>query len=132
MVPFLNDSQCYQEFLKDLCLVLCCFYFTWMTSTTVFLTVQMFGDCIAFYKEVTSPPDQELLQTDLNQVYALSHKRLLNLNPSKCDSMCISYKRSLPLLSINWEISHCPLSHPFDTWIFTSIPTLSGMTTLNL
>ena len=60
-------------------------------------SVQMFADDIALYKEVTSPPDQELLQTDLNRVYAWSRKWLLNLNPSKCDSICISYKRSPPL-----------------------------------
>ena len=57
----------------------------------------MFADDIALYKEITSLSDQELLQADLNQVYSWSCKWLLNLNPTKCDSLCISYKRSPPL-----------------------------------
>ena len=64
----------------------------------------MFADDI---KEVTSPPDQELLQLTWN-VYAWSHKWLLNLNPSKCDSICISYKRSPPLAQ--YQLEDQPLS----------------------
>ena len=60
-------------------------------------SIQMFADDIALYKEITSPSDQDLLQADLNQVYTWSRKWLLNLNPTKCDSICISYKRSPPL-----------------------------------
>ena len=60
-------------------------------------SIQMFADDIALYKEITSPSDQDLLQADLNQVYTWSHKWLLNLNPTKCDSKCISYKLSPPL-----------------------------------
>ena len=59
-------------------------------------SVQMFADDIALYREIVLPSDQELLQEDLNQVYAWSCKWLLNLNPSKCDSICISYKHSPP------------------------------------
>ena len=60
-------------------------------------SVQMFADDIALYREIILPPDQDLLQEDLNQVYAWSCKWLLHLNPSKCDSICISYKHSPPL-----------------------------------
>ena len=60
-------------------------------------SVQMFADDIALYKEITSSSDRDLLQADLNRVYAWSRKWLLNLNPSKCDSICISYKRSPPM-----------------------------------
>ena len=59
-------------------------------------SVQMFADDIALYREIISPSNRDLLQDDLNQVYAWSCKWLLNLNPSKCDSICISYKRSPP------------------------------------
>ena len=60
-------------------------------------SVQMFADDIALYREIILLSDQDLLQEDLNQVYAWSCKWLLNLNPSKCDSICISYKHSPPL-----------------------------------
>ena len=59
-------------------------------------SVQMFADNIALYREIIFPSDRDLLQNDLNQVYAWSRKWLLNLNPSKCDSLCISYKHSPP------------------------------------
>ena len=57
----------------------------------------MYTDDIALYKEITYPSDQGLLQADLNEVYMWSHKWLLNLNLTKCDSICISYKCSPPL-----------------------------------
>ena len=56
----------------------------------------MFADDITLYREIIFPSDRDLLQNDLNQVYAWSCKWLLNLNPSKCDSLCISYKHSPP------------------------------------
>ena len=59
-------------------------------------SIQMFAD-IALYKEISSSSDQELLQANLNQVYSSSLKWLLNLNPTKCNSLCISYKHSPPL-----------------------------------
>ena len=54
----------------------------------------MFADDIALYKEVKSPSDQSMLQDDLSQVFEWSCKWQLNLNPSKCETICISYKRS--------------------------------------
>ena len=71
-------------------------------------SVQMFADDIALYKGIRSPTDCDLLQVDLNQVYAWSRKWLLNLNPSKCDSMCISYKCSPPLAK--YTLGNQPLS----------------------
>ena len=59
--------------------------------------VQMFADDIALYREIIFPSDRQLLQDDLNQVYPWSCKWFLNLNSSKCDSMCISHKHSPPL-----------------------------------
>ena len=100
MVPSLAGYLCYQEFLRDQYSVLCCSCCIWMTFIVVFLTVRFrcqFADDIALYREIVLPSDQELLQEDLNQVYAWSCKWLLNLNPSKCDSICISYKHSPPL-----------------------------------
>ena len=55
---------------------------------------QIFANDIALYREIISS-DQELLQEDLNQVYAWSCKWLLNLNPLKCVS-CINIPYSLP------------------------------------
>jgi len=71
-------------------------------------SVQMFADEIALYKEIRSQTDCDLLQVDLNQVYAWSRKWLLNLNPSKCDSICISYKHSPPLAK--YTLGSQPLS----------------------
>ena len=59
--------------------------------------VQMFADDIALYKRITSLTDWDLLKVNLNQVYASSFKWLLNLNPSKCDSIMYSYKCPPPL-----------------------------------
>ena len=91
MVPSLTGYLCYQEFLRDQYSVLYCSCCMWMTFIVVFLTVRtrcQFADNIALYREIVLPSDQELLQEDLNQVYAWSCKWLLNLNPSKCDSIC--------------------------------------------
>ena len=56
----------------------------------------MFADDTALYKEVKSPSDQSMLQDDLSKVFEWSCKWQLNLNPSKCETICISYKRSPP------------------------------------
>ena len=56
----------------------------------------MFADDIALYKEVKSLSDQSMLQDDLSQVYEWSCKWQLNLNPTECETICISYKRSPP------------------------------------
>ena len=53
--------------------------------------VLMFADDIA-----ESQSDQDMLQADLKRVFDWSHKWQLNLNPSKCETMCISYKHSPP------------------------------------
>ena len=59
-------------------------------------SVLLFADDIALYKEVKSPSDQSMLQDDLSKVFEWSCKWQLNLNPSKCETICISYKRSPP------------------------------------
>jgi len=84
------------------------------TAITWPFMVQMFADDIALYKGIRSPTDCDLLQVDLNQVYAWSCKWLLNLNPSKCDSICISYKRSLPLAK--YTLGNQPLSTKSTLW----------------
>ena len=58
-------------------------------------SVLMFADDIALYKEIVSSSDQDMLQ-DLSKVFEWSRKWQLNLNPSKCETICISYKRSPP------------------------------------
>ena len=62
-------------------------------------SVLMFADDIALYKEIISPSDQGLLQADLSNVSEWSRKWQLNLNPSKCETICISYKRAPPSAS---------------------------------
>ena len=59
-------------------------------------SVLMFADDIALYKEIVSSSDQDMLQADLSKVFEWSRKWQLNLNPSKCETICISYKRSPP------------------------------------
>ena len=71
-------------------------------------SVLMFADDIALYKEVISPSDQEMLQADLSQVFKWSCKWQLNLNPSKCETICISYKRSPP--PANYRLNNHALS----------------------
>ena len=56
--------------------------------------VKLFADDIALYKEIVSPYDQKLLQEDLTKIYQWSQLWQLNLNPRKCESICISFKRS--------------------------------------
>ena len=99
MVPFLAGCPCYQVFLRDQYSVPCCFCCMWMTFIVVFLTVQF--RCLLMILLFTEKLYYHLiknyvLQEDLNQVYAWSCKWLLNRNPSKCDSICISYKHSPP------------------------------------
>ena len=105
MVCFLIGSRYYQEFPKDLYLVLCCFYFCLTHSS-----IQMFADDIALYKEIRSSSDQELLQADLSQVCSWFYKWLLNVNPIKCDSLYISYKCSPPLAHDQYQLGGQPLS----------------------
>ena len=59
----------------------------------------MFADDIALYKEIVSSSDQDMLQADLSKVFEWSRKWQLNLNPSKCETICISYKCSPPPVS---------------------------------
>ena len=57
--------------------------------------VLMFADDMAIYKEIESQSDHKL-QADLKRVFDWSRKWQLNLNPSKCETKCISYKHSPP------------------------------------
>ena len=59
-------------------------------------SVLMFADDITLYKEIVFSSDQDMLQVDLSKVFEWSHKWQLSLNPSKCETICISYKHSLP------------------------------------
>ena len=65
-------------------------------------SVLMFADDIALYKEIISSLDQGLLQADLSNVSEWSRKWQLNLNPSKCETICISYKRAPPLQATDY------------------------------
>ena len=60
-------------------------------------TVKLFADDIALYKQIVSTHDETLLQEDLTKVYQWSQLWQLKLNPQKCESICISYKRSPPM-----------------------------------
>ena len=98
MVPSLAGCPCYQVFLRDQYSVPCCFCCMWMIFIVVFLTVQFrcLLTILLFTEKLYYHLIKKLLQEDLNQVHAWSCKWLLNLNPSKCDSICISYKHSPP------------------------------------
>ena len=61
-------------------------------------TIQLLADDIMLYKDIITSSDQRSLQDDLHNVYEWSRKWQLKLNPSKCESICISYQCS-PLLS---------------------------------
>ena len=60
-------------------------------------TVKLFADDIALYKQIVSTHDETLLQEDLTKVYQWSQLWQLKLNPQKCESICILYKRSPPM-----------------------------------
>ena len=60
-------------------------------------TVKLFADDIALYKQIVSTHDETLLQEDLTKVYQWSQLWQLKLNAQKCESICISYKRSPPM-----------------------------------
>ena len=105
-----------------------------MTSTNLFLiysSALLFADDIALCKEIVTPSDQDLLQADLSDVFEWSHKWQLNLNPSKCESICISYTHSPPPASYKIIILYQPnlLS---DTWVHISIPIFNGQTTSSM
>jgi len=53
--------------------------------------VLMFADDIAIYKEIVTQSDQDMLQADLTCNFDWSRKWQLYLNPSKCDTMSVSY-----------------------------------------
>ena len=63
-------------------------------------TIKLFADDIALYREIISPHDQSLLQEDLTSIYEWCQLWQLNLNPVKCEYLCISYK-------------HHPLTHDY-------------------
>ena len=88
-------------------------------------SVLMFADDIALYKEIVSSSDQDMLQADLSKVFEWSRKWQLNLNSSKCETICISYKRSPPPAS--YRLNNPP-NLLYDTLVYSSIPTLSGRT----
>ena len=64
-------------------------------------TIKLFADDIALYKEIIVPTDQSLLQEDLTncKVFEWSQLWQLKLNPTKCESICISYNRCPPKCS---------------------------------
>ena len=94
----------------------------------------MFADDIALYKEIISPSDQGLLQADLSNVSEWSRKWQLNLNPSKCETICISNKRAPP--SASYRLDNQFLSTKSVVrylGVFKlSIPTLSGQIMLSI
>lgn len=89
-----------------------------------YLAYSIFADYIALYKKITFPSDQELLQVDLNCVYEWSCKWLLTLS-------VIPYIFLINIchlwLNIMCEVDHYRLNLPFNTWVFTLIPTSSRM-----
>ena len=87
----------YLKYPRDLCLVLSLLFLLYIDdihSSISHSSVLMFADDIALYKEVISPSDQDTLQADLSKVFEWSCKWQLNLNPSKCETICISCKCS--------------------------------------
>ena len=70
-------------------------------------TIKLFADDIALYKQIISADDQALLQDDLNKIYQWSLSWQLKLNPKKCESICISFKRSPP--KCNYQLNGEPI-----------------------
>ena len=71
-------------------------------------------DDVTIYKKISSSmaSDAALLQVDLSSIAQWAKKWLLHLNPTKCDSIVISNKRSPPLPSYHLDssaISHHPV-----------------------
>ena len=56
--------------------------------------MKIFADNVAMYHSVDSPNDCRVFQHDLNLVSTWCAKWQMRLNPSKCDILCISNKRS--------------------------------------
>ena len=70
--------------------------------------LKLFADDVALYKEVGSNDDCDLIQEDLNGVCSWADKWQLRLNPSKCEALAITRKRS-PLV-YNYYLNNTPLS----------------------
>ena len=62
--------------------------------------LKLFADDVALYKEVGSNDDCDLIQEGLNGVCSWADKWQLRLNPSKCEPLAITRKRS-PLVYNN-------------------------------
>ena len=57
--------------------------------------VKMFADDVAIYKSIATREDCDLLQRDLSLISSWCQDWLMNLNPSKCEALCISNKKKL-------------------------------------
>ena len=87
-------------------------YINDISSIVVHSKVRLFADDVTVYKEISSPSDTALLQSDLSCIAQWAKKWLLRLNPMKCDSIVISNKRSplLPAYHLDSSvISHHPV-----------------------
>ena len=71
-------------------------------------TLKLFADDVALYKEVGAIDGCDLIQEDLNGVCSWANKWQLRLNPSKCEALAITRKRSL--LVYTYYINSAPLS----------------------
>ena len=67
-----------------------------VTSTT-----RLFADDCLLYRPINSPDDEIVLQKDLDTMVKWSHRWGMQFNPTKCESMRVSRKRSPGKTSYN-------------------------------
>ena len=64
-------------------------------SKSISCKLKIFADDITIYHQVLSMLDCHFLQQNLNSCLQWCSRWQINLNPAKCEGMCISNKRSL-------------------------------------
>ena len=63
-------------------------------SKSISCKIKIFADDISIYHQVSSMPDCHFLQQNLNSCLQWCSQWQMNLNPAKCEALCISNKHS--------------------------------------
>ena len=94
--------------------------------------VKMFADDVAIYKSIATREDCDLLQRDLSLISSWCQDGLMNLNPSKCEALCISNKKSFFSMFTIFVIALCIGVLLQGTLVLLLILSLTGILTVNL
>ena len=108
MVLLLIGHLSYQRYLRVLYWALCCFILCINDlPNNIQCNIKMFADDVAIYKSITNREDYDLLQHDLSSISSWCQDWQMNLNPSKCEVLCMSNKKKL--VHYDYHLCNSPL-----------------------